>query len=200
MLYCPLFINYELMQNPILLFPAICSLWLLLKQRTLDAKQVKANVSTDKYSTWFIVVAGMISQAISVVEWSILAKPSCLPPFGFLNFLGVLMLFGGLFLRLQAIEDLKQNFTNEVRDSVQELITTNTYSIVRHPTYLGAYITMLGTPVLFEAYKSLAVSAIMLLVVYMYRIKLEEKVLIAHFGDEYLNYKKRTYAMFPPIF
>ncbi len=188
MLYLPLVGKPELMLDARMVFPTLCSLWLLLKQKELIWQSIRENASTDGYSTLLIVLVGMISQSIPIIEWRINQIPAS-GQFHFWNYLGIIMLFGGLFLRIQAIEDLNRFFTNEVRiDNDWQLINTGLYQYIRHPSYLGAFLTMTGTSVLFESWKSLIAGGIALWLVYFYRIRLEERLLLSHFGEAYKNY------------
>lgn len=196
MLYVPLIGKKELLLDAKMVFPTICSIWLLIKQKELKWHSIKQNAATDGYSTLLIVLVGMISQAIPIIEWrfnTILGTSQL----NFWNYLGVAMLFGGLFLRLQAIEDLNMFFTNEVRvDKHWQLINTGLYKYIRHPSYLGAYLTMTGTSVLFEAWFSLLAGGIALWLIYFYRIRLEERLLLLHFGESYQHYINKTKRIF----
>lgn len=201
MLYCPLFGKTSFMLDIRLLLPAICSLWLLLKQKELNWENIKKYAATDGYSTILIVIVGMITQALPVFEWKIEGLTWLCTPASAWTYVGGILLFGGLFLRLQAIEELREFFTNEVRlDNTWKLIQTGVYKYIRNPSYLGAIMTMIGTSILLESWLSLVVSAFLLMGVYLYRIKLEEKLLIAHFGEQYLLYMEKTYALIPFIF
>lgn len=196
MLYCPLFDKTPLMLDAKVAFPTICSLWLLFKQKELDWNSVKANVKTDGYSTILIVIAGMISQSLPIMLW----KNNAIPyqSLDLAAFIGILMLFGGLYLRILAIDELDKFFTNEVRIANEcRLIKTGTYRYIRHGSYTGSILTLLGTSVLLHSWISLFMSFIFLFIVYDYRIRLEEKLLIEYFGEEYLQYMKNTWKLIP---
>ncbi len=201
MLYCPLIDSPAFWQDVRLIIPVICSLWLLLEQKELNWSNMKLHAATDGYSTILIVLAGMITQAMPIFEWKWHSQTWLCTAGNSWTYLGALMLFGGLYIRLKAIQELREFFTNEVRlDDKWELIQTGPYKYVRHPTYAGAILTMSGTSVLFESWISLLITFTLLIPVYLYRIRLEEKLMNAHFGEAYLNYIKRTGALFPLIF
>lgn len=199
MLYCPLFDKIPLMPDAKMAFPTICSLWLLFKQKELDWKSVKANVTTDGYSTIFIVIAGMISQSLPIILW----KSNAIPyqSLDLAAYIGILMLFGGLYLRILAIDELDKFFTNEVRIANNwKLIKTGTYRYIRHGSYTGSICSMIGTSILFHSWISLFMSIIFLFIVYDYRIRLEEKMLVDFFGEEYIEYQKTTKKLIPYIY
>lgn len=199
MLYCPLFDKLPLMLDAKMAFPTICSLWLLFKQKELDWKSVKANAKTDGYSTILIVIAGMISQSLPIILWK--RNAIQYQSLDLAAYIGILMLFGGLYLRIQAIDELDKFFTNEVRIANDwKLIKTGTYRYIRHGSYTGSILTMLGTSVLFHSWISLFMSFIFLFIVYDYRIRLEEKMLVDFFGENYVEYKKTTKKLIPYIY
>lgn len=200
MLFCPLLDKPLLMLDIKIIFPSICGLWLLAKQHPLDWKVIKANAKTDGYSTIMIVIAGMISQSLPIFEWKVKYYQDSALSNGY-NYLGIMMLFGGLYLRLEAISTLNSYFTNEVRIGENwKLIQNGLYKKIRHPSYTGGLVSLLGTSILFESFISFFISLILLLSVYIYRITLEEKELIRYFGEKYVIYQKSTKALLPFIY
>jgi protein-S-isoprenylcysteine O-methyltransferase Ste14 len=113
---------------------------------------------------------------------------------------GVLMLITGGFIRMLAIVALRRNFSGALRIREGHTLTTNSvFRYVRHPAYLGAIILFLGFPVIFSSVLGFLV--MLLLIPYLlHRIKLEEKMLIEHFGDQYLEYMKRTKKLIPFVY
>jgi protein-S-isoprenylcysteine O-methyltransferase Ste14 len=81
----------------------------------------------------------------------------------------------------------------------QELIKAGPYRYIRHPSYLGAYIAIVGCPVFLNNLTTIFVSVIVMIAVYCYRIIFEEKALIDHFGPFYEEYKKHTYRLIPLV-
>jgi protein-S-isoprenylcysteine O-methyltransferase Ste14 len=77
------------------------------------------------------------------------------------------------------------------------LVTVGPYSYVRHPSYLGYFLMFIGLPLLIP-------STVMLIPLigipgYAKVTSQEEKLLLAHFGDRYLEYQKRTGRFIPRI-
>ena len=76
-----------------------------------------------------------------------------------------------------------------------ELITDGPYRLVRHPIYTGMLLAMLGTffiaglpgLLVFIAFSGVAI----------YRIRVEERLMVQLFGDKYEQYRKRTKALVP---
>jgi protein-S-isoprenylcysteine O-methyltransferase Ste14 len=72
-----------------------------------------------------------------------------------------------------------------------KIVTTGVYSIVRHPQYLGGLLAHIGFSFLWSGLYSLLSTPVVVAVVYFISRK-EETELTKEFGQEYLDYKKRT--------
>lgn len=83
------------------------------------------------------------------------------------------------------------------RDKPQ-VIDNGVFRFVRHPIYLGAILFCLGM-VLFTT--SLASAAFLLFIIAGYYLlsRYEERLLTEAFGQEYVNYKKKTGMLFPRL-
>ena len=82
------------------------------------------------------------------------------------------------------------------RDTV--LVTTGLYGFVRHPIYLGIFIS-LSALALMAANLLVLLPTLALLVVLYASIDEEEAILIGRFGNEYREYKKRTPRFIPKL-
>lgn len=79
-----------------------------------------------------------------------------------------------------------------VRAKAQTLVTHGLYSRIRNPIYVFGALTIAGI-VLFIGQPILIVILAVTVPLQIYRVKNEEKVLAAKFGDEYRAYKARTW-------
>jgi protein-S-isoprenylcysteine O-methyltransferase Ste14 len=87
-----------------------------------------------------------------------------------------------------------------------ELSTEGPYSIVRHPLYFGSFVMGLGLCLSIFSIHHI-VSAVIFFVaflvlffgVYIPVLKKEEEVLIAKYGDKYLDYKANVPMLFPKL-
>lgn len=80
-----------------------------------------------------------------------------------------------------------------------KLITGGAYKKIRHPLYLGTFLSIISIPLVFNSWGALLLILFLNLPALVYRIKVEEALLVKHFGDEYLDYMKRTKRMIPGI-
>lgn len=115
-------------------------------------------------------------------------------------YIGLILFFFGILIRWISILQLKKEFTVDVAiHNDHQLKTDGFYSYIRHPSYSGLLLVCLG---LFIAMNSLiSVFAIVpILLAVLYRISVEENILIQEFGEAYKNYSKRTGKLLPKIF
>jgi protein-S-isoprenylcysteine O-methyltransferase Ste14 len=76
------------------------------------------------------------------------------------------------------------------------LIRTGPYSLVRHPIYTGILFGIVGTAIIIGDPLGLIVF-FLILVVYLWKIRMEEMYLQEEFGEDYARYKKEVPALIP---
>jgi len=107
----------------------------------------------------------------------------------------------GFAIRWTAIIQLGRMFTVDVAiTDDHSLKTTGLYKIVRHPSYLGLILIIAGLGVCLNSALGFLVIFIPSFWAINHRIKVEEQALIAEFGEQYINYKKRVSKILPGIF
>jgi len=79
----------------------------------------------------------------------------------------------------------------------QTVIETGPYRLIRHPSYTGFLITLLGLGLSSTNWLSLLVLMGCALIGLSYRIHVEERVLKAHLGQRYQEYMRRTKRLIP---
>ena len=118
-----------------------------------------------------------------------------------LNSLSLVFLLAGISWRTWAILTLGRFFTANVAVRTgHKVIRQGPYRWMRHPSYTGGLTSFLGLGLAFANWLSLAVLMILIVSVYIYRMNVEEKVLIASLGDEYLEYSRQTRRLIPGIY
>src|SRR5690242_2175960 len=108
--------------------------------------------------------------------------------------LGILLMYAGIALRLYAITILGAFFTTTVAVAPEQtVIETGPYRFIRHPSYTGFLVTLLGFALsLTNNWLSLLVIMGCALPGFGYRIYVEERVLQGHLGQRYQEYMRRT--------
>jgi protein-S-isoprenylcysteine O-methyltransferase Ste14 len=76
------------------------------------------------------------------------------------------------------------------------VVTTGTFSLVRHPMYLGSWLFLVALVVATLSLASAGVS-LAALVFYCLVARHEEKLLLQRFGSEYQEYRRRVPMFFP---
>ena len=79
------------------------------------------------------------------------------------------------------------------------LVTTGLYGIIRHPSYLGLFVFMLGWGLAFRSGVGVIIAVLMLFVL-LARIRAEERLLRETFGAEYDAYRARTWRLLPYVY
>jgi len=159
----------------------------------------RAGTKLETKDRWsgMLVVAGLIAAVYLAFSFS-LAGIAVLPSWVF--YPGIALMFGGVFLRQWSIAILGGFFSALV--SVQEgqtIIRKGPYRNVRHPSYTGAIMIMTGMGLALQSWGALLVLLLSSCVVYGYRIHIEEKALVAKFGEEYRVYVNETKMLIPGV-
>lgn len=114
---------------------------------------------------------------------------------------GLVLLILGLAIRWTAIFTLGTTFsTNVAIHAAQTLRTTGPYRWVRHPSYTGMLVIFTAIGLYERNWISLAVVLILPTAALFYRIHVEETALTEAFGEQYLEYRKRTRRLIPLIY
>jgi protein-S-isoprenylcysteine O-methyltransferase Ste14 len=108
--------------------------------------------------------------------------------------LGVL----GLLLRLWAVLTLRQRYTRTllVHDD-HSMERRGPYRFVRHPGYLGSLLSHNGIAFASCSIPIFVASISATLAAYGYRIRVEEAMLVATFGERYEEYRRGVAALVP---
>ncbi|ALR32098.1 protein-S-isoprenylcysteine methyltransferase [Chryseobacterium sp. IHB B 17019] len=116
-------------------------------------------------------------------------------------YLGVAFIIIGIILRYIIIKSLGKYFTVDVTIKEDHKIKKEGfYKYVRHPSYSFSLLTSLGFGLYLNNWLSLVLAVVLPLLAFGYRIKVEEQALIEQFGDEYLEYRKKTKKLIPFIY
>ena len=136
---------------------------------------------------------------IPALMWWVSGTPSIADiPVGRL-YLAILIALAGLALSIWSIVYMKHvgkgnpfdAMGHEVAPRTKHLMTDGPYKISRNPMLSGTYLYYIGVLIALWTGWALLVFAIIATVM-MLQVRSEEKRLEADFGQEYLDYKKRT--------
>ncbi len=114
---------------------------------------------------------------------------------------GVVLFFGGIVLRWWSILYLGRLFTVDVAIANQhKLIDSGPYLFIRHPSYTGALLAFVGFGLCLGNWLSTLSVTLPILAAFMWRIRVEEQVLLEAFGDEYRAYMHHTKRLIPFVY
>ncbi len=142
-----------------------------------------------------LIVLGILLSTLLTFRVPTTAIASAQPLF---FWLGILLINAGVALRLYAIHVLGAFFTTTVAvASEQTVVETGPYQLIRHPSYTGLLISLLGLGLSYTNWLSLLVLMGCVLIGLSYRIHVEERVLQEHLGQRYQEYMRRTKRLIP---
>jgi protein-S-isoprenylcysteine O-methyltransferase Ste14 len=153
----------------------------------------------DKNSLW--VLYGLITIGY-FLSFSIgMTKIGRIHPWNTFFAIGMGVFAAGLVIRVLSIATLKRFFSYSVATvEKHKLIDTGLYRYIRHPGYLGQLIIFLGISMSISNGLSILAMMIPVAIGYAYRINVEERFMAEQFGDEYLDYQRRTKKLLPFVF
>lgn len=127
-----------------------------------------------------------------------LIGPGGMPGMPAVAWVGVVLGFVGLLVRLWALLTLRHRFTRTLL--VHEGHTVERggpYRFVRHPGYLGSLLTLNGVALASGSAPVFVASLAATSAAYAYRIRVEDAMLVAAFGAEYEAYRREVSALLP---
>jgi protein-S-isoprenylcysteine O-methyltransferase Ste14 len=179
------------------LFIATLAVWIVLEapralNRRPDAKQV------DQGSLNFL----RLCAAVAAVVAALVARvPATAMPQGPVTFgIGLAIAWAGIGLRWWSFRTLGRYFTFTVQTSAdQPVITGGPYRFVRHPSYTGIMLALIGVATTYGNWLSVALFVAVVLVGFVNRIRVEEAALSATLGDAYRSYASGRKRLVPLV-
>ena len=156
-----------------------------------------AKLEREDRGSGMTVIIGVIAAVFVAFAFS-QVKIAVLPAWTF--YPGIALMIGGILLRQWSIAILGRNFSMLVSvQKEQSIVKGGPYRFIRHPSYTGALLTLIGIGLAVQSWGALLVLVLILGIVYGYRIHIEEKALITHIGKEYIAYMMETKMLIPFI-
>ena len=161
---------------------------------------IGSGVKEDRSNRWVIAALGLLG----VIDAYL---PAYTDRVDFLTFggetvrwVGFFLYSGGGVLRLAPVFVLGRRFSGLVAIQPEHrLVTSGLYGVIRHPSYLGLLVLVLGWGLAFRSGVGVVIALLMLAVV-LARIQAEERLLGETFGAEYDAYRGRTWRLVPCVY
>ena len=157
-------------------------------RKTKKAPRKKGSLHHKGFFT-LMLICYLLVMISTIVEYFVLPKR--------VNYIvtlaGVLLYAGVIPLRRWAIDSLGKYMSEdiEIRPDHQ-LIEEGPYKYLSHPLLFCLFLEVVGFTLVPNSYHSLGLALVFYLPLILLRKRLEEKALIAKFGQRYLEYKRRT--------
>ncbi|PIP80430.1 MAG: isoprenylcysteine carboxyl methyltransferase [Gammaproteobacteria bacterium CG22_combo_CG10-13_8_21_14_all_40_8] len=118
-----------------------------------------------------------------------------------LNEIALVVFIFGWFLRWYSIIYLGKFFTVNVAIAQDHrVIDTGPYRFIRHPSYTGLLLELLGFGLFLQNWLSLTILLVPITLAFVNRMAVEEKALESFLGIAYANYKARTKRLIPGVY
>lgn len=185
--------------TPSHLFSALCILWAASEiwlgwwRRSDDRARTR---DSGTLRLLLITIYGCLVLAVWLVTtgWGRFPQPARTSLF----WIGLLWMVAGMALRWWSIRVLARFFTVDVAIRPDhELIRNGPYRVLRHPSYTGALLTFYGFALALGNLGSLLVVVIPVTIAFLWRIRIEERVLSAAFPEQYAAYARETKRLLP---
>ena len=178
---------------------AVCALWVVSEFVLLVARHAGARASRRDRGSLILLVAGLTAAGYGA---SAARRLDATRIHGtWYVWAGIALILLGIAVRWMGILTLRRYFTVTVAiQQGHELVDHGIYSVIRHPAYAGSLISITGLGFEFRNWSSVAILVIVTLAVGAYRVAVEERALIEHFGDRYRDYARRTKRLIPGVY
>jgi protein-S-isoprenylcysteine O-methyltransferase Ste14 len=118
-----------------------------------------------------------------------------------ISYSGILIIIAGMILRFVSIMTLGRFFTVDVTIRTDHKIKKDgVYRLIRHPSYTGSLISFFGFGISLNNWISLFIITVPVIIAMLNRIKIEEKLLIEQFGEDYQEYMRESFRLIPWIY
>ena len=151
---------------------------------------------------WYFIVPATIIWlvALSVTAWDFLGRHKARMHFRPMNLMGAGAIVAGLAICLKARKMLGKHFTYALQTSEDHtLVRQGIYRYIRHPGYSGDLLFQFGVTLLFSSWRGLLLM-LLLIPCFIYRIAIEERMLITRFGSDYREYVHSSKRLIPGLF
>jgi protein-S-isoprenylcysteine O-methyltransferase Ste14 len=173
--------------------------WILFEVVTGKSRKAKGAAKEKDRGSFFFLV-GMIWLGIFLdFTFCFGVQRAAIPWMRKENFFaGIALMWLGIAFRYYCMRVLGRYFTFDVAiHGGQTVVEAGPYRYIRHPSYTGAIITLLGFGLALGNWAGLIALLACGAIGYAYRIRVEESALVTALGDPYRQYMGRTWRLVP---
>ena len=199
---CDGFIVGNMLTVLVWIFEISLLIWLLAEvvMQVVQWRQGGRAQRTEWRSLGMLVVAFAIGNVLGALARDNVRALDLHIPWKVLFFVAIPVLWFGVGFRLWSIRTLGKFFRGVVHvQENHEVVRDGPYRVLRHPSYTGALIAILGVALTFNNILAIVVFVGCGFVGIYYRIVVEERVLIEGLGKAYTDYVTTTKRLIPGV-
>lgn len=137
---------------------------------------------TMKIAAVLVLAAGLVSILIGTNQGSVIVRVA-----------GAVMSVAGTIVFIIAVWTMRDSWRAGVsKTDKTELVTNGIYQISRNPAFLGFDLLYTGTLCMFFNWILFSLTVFAVIMYHLQIVNVEEDFLLATFGNEYLQYKKKV--------
>ena len=149
--------------------------------------------------SFWLILPGMLT-AFFISPAEALWLPNWLPRTLLMQIISLALVIISVGFFISARRETRKNYSGHLRvTDTQELIQSGPYRFIRHPAYLSYIMMSLGIAMGYSSLIGVCAVPLILLPGFIFRIRVEEALLVKQFGQRYLDYAARTSRLFPKI-
>jgi protein-S-isoprenylcysteine O-methyltransferase Ste14 len=161
----------------------------------------RGSQNRDRFSRYLIIGGVLVGFTLSILAAHFLPMLDITGLRPQVFYTGILLMVTGLIFRWVAIRQLGAFFVPEVViQPGQRVYQGGLYRHLRHPSYTGTLITVIGYGLALTNWLSLLIMLTVFFKVYLVRMLVEEAALVEAFGEDYRSYMRRTKRIIPFLF
>lgn len=184
------------MQSFLDLLPVLCAIGLYgARIREFFVKRNVVSGEINERATFLgLLISGTLVVTLALVEYLVRGTG-----FHVINFVAGIIVAGLSFVvRAAAVRALGRMWSVHIEIRREhELVRGGPFGWVRHPIYLAAILELVGAMLFMNSIYTWIVFVVLFVPSLVARIRLEERAMIAQFGDAYVQYRKTTPAVLP---
>ncbi len=174
------------------------AIWVLMELRqsmTHRPEGVRANWGSEVLFRLIVGAGAVFATVLSRVTPSASIRPTAVAAW-----IGLVLFWSGISLRIWSFRILGRYFTFTIQTSSdQPVIADGPYRVIRHPSYAGLLLVILAVGLFIGNWWSLACLTGAVAGGLVFRIRVEERVLIRNLGDPYRDYAATHKRLVPFI-
>ncbi|MGI6434942.1 MAG: methyltransferase family protein [Syntrophomonadaceae bacterium] len=182
-------------------FVAVYFVWTILSETLLYRDpDVFVVEDDDRWSYAYLQLFSMIALLYAAIDFLSLHKTRMYILEPGIIYTGFILFFISCFIRWRGFAAIGKFFNPRIAVYEEHLlITGGAYRIIRHPLYLGVFVSLIAIAMILSSWGALLITLLATLPALIYRINLEEAFMVKHFGDQYREYMKKTRKLIPGL-